>query len=875
MNEIFLPVTIGGLTFKNPFYVASGPTTKSVRQLVRIEETGWAAASIKLTIAPEPYLSRYPRYGMFTDWNALAFTTEKRLAFDEGLRLVDEGKKALKELLLFANITYAGDDGIAGWVDMAKSFEDAGADVVELNMCCPNMSYNLQLTTGDCEASTKKTGASLGQQGDAVAEIVRAIKKDVRIPVFVKLTPEGGKIADVAKTLFAAGADAVGGTANRMGMSPIDLDDPGASPFHFQKEISMACHCGSWLKPLARRDTYEIRKVCGSDARIMAAGGVATWEDAAQMIMCGADIVGVCSETLMSGYDIVRPMISGLKSYMDKRGDADVRQLRDLIVPQVKTAAEVTQFAGYAKVTEPNLAAPCKAACPHHLPAQAYVKMIAKRDFKSAYDLISSKNPLQTVCGYICNHLCETSCTRGITGRSLKIKDLKRFVLEYGEQQGWRPPIDVRGDTGKRVAIVGSGPAGLSCAWSLAGAGYKVTVFEREKELGGALRMYIPKFRLPRNVIDDQINMLRGLGVEFKTEVELGNDISITSLIEQGYASVFLAIGAQQSRLLGVPNEDAQGVVSPLALLRQAEKILPLGDVVVVGGGFTAVDSARTAVRMGAGEVYVTYRRTKDEMPATEEEIEQAEAEGVKFLYLVSPVRVNTEKGRVESMEMCVQTLAEKDDSHRRRPQQVSGANFVLKCNTIIPAIGQIPEECGVRTEHGMIAVDQITLSTDVKHIYAGGDAVKVDSVISAIAAGNRAAASIDMQLMGDTATLKYEPEVTQVHPNDVLARTPFFMDDAEDICFETRPAKQRISDFEPYERCMSEEEAVAEAMRCLGCGCGEGCQLCKTICCDFAPDVIDVDTVGISKDDCVACGMCFNLCPNKNIEMVRSDILR
>jgi len=872
MKEIILPVEVGGITFKNPFFVASGPTTKSVKQLVRIEETGWAAASIKLTIAPEPYLSRYPRYGMFSDWNALAFTTEKRMAFEEGLRLVDEGKKVLKELLLFANITYAGDDGISGWVDMSKKFEEAGADVIELNMCCPNMSYNLQLTTGDNEASAKKTGASLGQQGSAVAEIVRAIKEEINIPVFVKLTPEGGKIAEVSKTLVEAGADAVGGTSNRMGMSPINLDDPGSSPFHFQDEISMACHCGPWLKPLARRDTYEIRKVCGSDARIMQAGGVATWEDAVQMIMCGADLVGVCAETLISGYDIVRPMIAGLKKYLDKHSCTEVRQIRDLIVSQVKTAAEVTQYAGYAELKDPQLAAPCKAACPHHVPAQGYVRMIARRDFRAAYDLITSKNPLQLVCGYICNHECETACTRGVTGRSLQIKDLKRFVLEYGSDKGWAFTNEVQKCNSKTVAVVGSGPAGLSCAWSLAHAGYKVTVFEREKELGGALRMSIPEFRLPRNVLDKQIELLRKLGIEFKSNVEIGNDNNAQSLLRQGFAAVFLAIGAQQSRLLGIPGEDAQGIISPLVLLRQAESKTLAGNVVVLGGGFTAVDSARAAIRMGAEKVYVAYRRTKDEMPATGEEIAHAEAEGVKFIYLVAPLQVLTEEGKVVGLEMCVQTLGEEDDSLRRRPQQVEGANFVLKCGTIIPAIGQNAEGCGVKAERGMITVDPHTLLTNVEYVYAGGDAVKVDSVISAIAAGKRAATSIDIKLMGEGSTLEYTPELEQVKTADVLARSEFFNDIDECICLETRPATERIKDYNSYERSMSEEEAVAEAMRCLNCGCGEGCQICKTICCEFAPVIVAPDVVSINENDCVACGMCYALCPNKNIDMIRSE---
>ena len=847
-----MPVTIAGLTFKNPFYVASGPTTKSLKQLIRIQETGWAAASIKLIIAPTPYINRKPRYGLFANQTALAFTTEKRLTYEEGLKLIEDGKKHCKELLLFANITYAGDEGIAGWVEMSKAYESAGSDVIELNMCCPNMSYNLQLTTGDSEASAKKTGASLGQLAGAVAEIVAAVKKEVKVPVFVKLTPEGGQIANVAKALFAAGADAVGGTANRMGIAAIDLEAPTRSTYHFQDEISMSCHSGPWIAPLALRDTYEIRKVCGPETRMMAAGGVTDWQDAVRMIMCGADLVGVCTATLTQGYDIARPMLDGVKRYMDSHGYSDPRQMRDLIVSEVKTATEVTLYSGYAKITNPHLAAPCKAACPHHIPAQAYIRSVAKRDFKSAYDFIVSKNPLQTVCGYVCNHVCEDACTLGLYGNPVKIKAIKQFLMEYGARAGGASPPVTRAKRNKRVAVVGSGPAGLSCAYSLVQAGYDVAIFEREQELGGALRYAIPAFRLPRSVVDKQLDMLKGMGIVFKTGIAFGKDVTIDSLKSEGYEAVFIGIGAQKSTPLGILGEDSMGVISALDFLREnclreTDKKRDLGNVVVVGGGFTAIDSARTAVRLGAKSVYVAYRRTREEMPAAKEEIEVAEAEGISFIYLAAPVRVVSSDGKVAGLELCVQTLGKKDESQRRRPEQVNGASFTLKCDTIICAIGQKAE------------MDVLALATDEGAVFTGGDAVKVDSVIAAIAAGKRAAVSIDKRLSGDNAVLEWDPEFTAVNPYDVLSRVPF-----------VAPGKEGRTDY--FERVMTEDEAVAEALRCLNCGCGEGCQRCKTICCDFAPIIAGTDCVVINKDDCVACGMCYNLCPNRNIEMIRDD---
>ena len=383
-KDIQIPVTIGGVTFKNPFYVASGPTTKTVEQLVRIEETGWAAASIKLSIDPAPYINRKPRYGMFKDRDALAFTTEKRLTFEEGLKLIRDAKPLLHDLKLMANTTYAGDEGVAGWVNMARKFEEAGADIIELNMCCPNMSYNLELTSGGSQTASKQTGASMGQNANVASEIVRAVKEAISIPLFVKLTPEGGKIAQVAKSLYEAGADAVGGTGNRMGIPPINLDHPERAFYHLQDEVSMSCYCSGWLKPLAQRDTYEIRKVCGKEPPIMAAGGIRDWKDAVEMVMCGGNLIGVCAETLISGYDICRPMISGMHEYMEKHGYKSLDDFRSILVDEVKTATDVTLYAGYAKIKEPNLSAPCKSACPHHVPVQAYVQKIVRGEYREA-----------------------------------------------------------------------------------------------------------------------------------------------------------------------------------------------------------------------------------------------------------------------------------------------------------------------------------------------------------------------------------------------------------------------------------------------------------------------------------------------------------
>ncbi len=878
-KDIIMPVEVAGITFKNPFYVASGPTTKSVKQLLRIEETGWAAASIKLTIDPAPYINRVPRYQMFKDRNALAFTAEKRLTFEEGLRLVDDAKKVLKDLILFANITYAGDKGVEGWVNMAKKFEEVGVDIVELNMCCPNMSYNVELSNCDADASGIKTGASLGQQGEVVAEIVREIKKAINIPLFVKLTPEGGQIAKTAKYLYDAGADAVGGTSNRLGIPPIDLEHPEKACYHLQKEISMSCYSSSWVKPLALRDCYEIRKLNGPDKKIMQAGGVRNYRDAVEMFMSGADLIGICAETLISGYDFIRDVIKDVKVYMDEHGYKTTREMRDLIVPEVKSAPDLTLYDGYAKITEPKLAAPCKAACPHNVPAQAYVQMVAKGDYKRAFELITEKNPLQSVCSWVCSHPCEEECTRGEIGTTIPIRAIKRFVLEYGKKQGWKPDVKAAEGKNDKIAVVGSGPAGLSAAFNLAKAGYKVTVFEKESYFGGMLRYGLPRFRMNHSVLDEEIDMLKSMGIEFIGNKALGKDITIDSLKADGYKSIFMGVGAQKGRSLNVPGENADGVVHAIDFLKDVYdgKQVKVGNkVVVVGGGFTAVDAARTARRLGAKDVYIAYRRTRDEMPATAEEIEEAEAEGIKVMYLVSPKEVVVREGKVGGIRMVNQVLGEKDASSRRRPEEVQSAEFVLPVDLVVAATGQNADEdclCGARVDkYGIIECDEKTGATSIEGVYAGGDVKKVDNVIAAIAAGKRAAVSIDKAISGDKAVLEYEPEYPVVDKDAVLRRSGYFKD-GEGVNLYTINGEDRVKDFSNYTRTLTEEEAVSEAKRCLNCGCGEGCAICYTICCSFAIDLKESDTWEIDPEECEACGMCFNRCPNENIHMVDKKV--
>jgi len=430
-DRLILPVEVAGIAFKNPFFVASGPTTRTVEQLVAIERAGWAAASLKLSVEPAPYISRYPRYALLPEYNALGFTAEKRLTYDQGRRLMEAGKKSVKDLILLANITYSGDLGVDGWVEMALGFEASGADLIELNMCCPNMSFNVQTTAGDKEAIAQNTGASMGQSGEAVAEVVRAIKAKLQIPLVVKLTPEGGGIGRVAHAAYLAGADAVSGTANRLGMPPIDLENPGCSTIHLQDEVGMACMCGAWLKPLAQRDTFEMRRICGPDMPIFATGGIRTAEDALQMAMCGGDLIGICTETLISGYNFIGDVIADTKAWLHAHGHTSLRDIRDQMIPAVKSAPELTLYRGYAEVAKPDLIASCMAVCPKSVEIQAVLRRVAEGDMTRAMELAAGSEHCMD-----CPAPCETACVRGRADKAVSIRSIMLELRAHADQAG-------------------------------------------------------------------------------------------------------------------------------------------------------------------------------------------------------------------------------------------------------------------------------------------------------------------------------------------------------------------------------------------------------------------------------------------------------
>ncbi len=357
-DDIFyLPVKIGNVELRNPFIVASGPTAKRIDQLELAQKCGWGAASIKQTFNPVPYINYQPRYRWLKKEKLHTFTAEYRLDMEGGLRLVEAARKTIKEMVVIANYSYVKGD-LEGWQDAARRFDAAGAQILELNFCCPNMSFNVDISERANKESRPSSGASMGQDEDSVRLVLEKTREVTRLPLIAKITPEGGRIAEVSRVAYESGAAAVCSVANRLGIPPIDIRDYKKPIYNLQGENTMGCLSGPWIKPLALRDVFEIRKLVGPGPHINGTGGVASMEDAVEMMMCGADSIGLCTQTMIAGFGFLEKWMKSLKEYMKQMGFQTVRDIRDLLIQEIKSAADLTVWAGYAQV-DPEKCSSC------------------------------------------------------------------------------------------------------------------------------------------------------------------------------------------------------------------------------------------------------------------------------------------------------------------------------------------------------------------------------------------------------------------------------------------------------------------------------------------------------------------------------------
>ncbi len=497
------------------------------------------------------------------------------------------------------------------------------------------------------------------------------------------------------------------------------------------------------------------------------------------------------------------------------------------------------QAAPNANVIQKNGRATCSSGCPIDHSVQAYVALIGDGKFKEAAEVIRRENPLPSICGRVCFHPCESECNRGAIDEPVNIRGLKRFAMDLYPSS--EPPEGIQ-STGKSVAIVGSGPAGLAAAHSLALKGHNVTVFEALPVLGGMLAVGIPQYRLPPDILKRDLDGIRSLGVEFKTATPVGDGISVEQM-ESQFDAIFVGTGAHHSRKLGIPGEDTEGVVHGVDFLRKHTLGEPTGAgkrIVIIGGGNTAVDVARTAKRLGADEVTIVYRRTRQEMPADESEIDATLAEDIKIHYLAAPTKVRSENNRVSAIECIRMELGEPDESGRRRPVPVEGSEFTIEADTLIPAVSQSADQklaqlFELKTSRwGTIETDEVTMVTSRENVFAGGDVVVgPSSVIDAIAHGKQAAQAIDNYLAERPVQEGLSKREKRLNPlsDEELAKIKKRTKRAPRVPHQEVPVVERLSDFREVEATYSEDEAQAEARRCLACaGCAE-CMLCVEAC--------------------------------------------
>jgi NADH-quinone oxidoreductase subunit F len=502
---------------------------------------------------------------------------------------------------------------------------------------------------------------------------------------------------------------------------------------------------------------------------------------------------------------------------------------------------------------------PCKMACPVGVDAHGYINLIEDGKYKEAVELIRKELPFPGILGRVCTHPCEVSCHRADVDDAIAICELKRFVADQVDINSLPvPEIEYKDE---KVAIIGSGPAGLSCAYFLAMEGYRSTVFEALPVAGGMLRAGIPSYRLPRDVLDAEIAAVERLGVEIKVDSPIDRTFGIDKLLEHGYKSVFIGVGAHKGLKLRIPGEEKYPTVKDCVLfLREInmglEKALD-GSVVTIGGGYSAIDCARTALRMGAAESHIVYRRTRNEMLADDHEIAQAIEEGVQIHFLVAPLAVEGEDGKLKGLK-CIRTrLTEPDSTGRRKPVPVEGSEFFIECDHIVPAIGQEPdlsfidESSGVEvSKWNLLEINPANMMTNRKGVFAGGDAVTGPAtVVEAVEAGKTAAHYITAYLKGEELPSKWEDDGVRIDDWSKIVET---VPTARRASTPTSDPLKRRSNFQEVNLAFSEEEARKEAQRCLNCGA------CYRKCPQEAIVAEGMDPRRIEQEKCIKCGICY-----------------
>ncbi len=885
-GDIDLSIKVCGLTFCNPVTPGSsdiGYDEAGVRKCIEQGVGGMVTKSFTshspLRTRARPYHFNYRIFGKGFYSNFISrggfHPMDPKQAADI---IVPQMAKLCQGAGIPLVVSIADTDDVDEWVTDAKRFVEAGANMLQLNFSCPHAASE----------TNRAIGRALGFDLEITSKIIRSIKKAVNVPIGPKLSITANPFEHFVRGWEEAGADFIVCHNTPTGML-IDVEQE----VPFGGLGSGGYLMGPSTLPVNLGRVVETRKL--TDLPIIASGGVWQAADAIMYLLVGCSLVEVTSAVFKNGYRLYNDVIEGIKEWMERKGYSSIDDFKgkvfnlaakssssDLMymewpfsMPHEKTSPIVpTIDIDKCLFSNENILPPCQAACPAGIDVRGYVNLTSQGKFKEALNLIRQKNPLPGITSRVCPHPCEIECNRGKIDEPIAICSLRRFLADDESSVGKDDIVPLLPTKKERIAIIGSGPAGLTAAYYLVHAGYGVTIFEAAGIAGGMMATSIPDYRLPKKNAQTEIETIQQLGAEIKLNSPVGkNGLVLNDIWKRGYKVIFIAVGAHKSLNLNIPGEDLNGVFDGLSFLKtvkMGDKVKIGSKVAVIGGGNVALDSARTALRLGSSDVSIFYRRSKDEMPAYREEIEKAELEGVKINGLVSPLRILSKKKSISGIECVRMELGWIDPSGRMRPSPIEGSKFIVDADTVIIAIGEVPDLTflGDRfnlTPAGTLEVDLTSLATNVVGVFAGGDAVSgPSSVIEAIATGKRGAMFIDRYIKGESLVYKEKPVKTvgvdevQTKPVKKKRRTTIPI----------LPVAERAQSFSEIEQSFTEVMARTEASRCLKCGL---CAKCQYFCLSgvFIPDEISNAITVDYENRCWGCGDCVGWCPGNAINLI------
>ncbi|MDP2931958.1 MAG: FAD-dependent oxidoreductase [Chloroflexota bacterium] len=857
-----LSVVIAGVRFKNPIWTSSSEVTENFDKMKRAFDLGAGAVVAKSYTNSREYrmateIAKYnimgedrrPVYGrdvpkMFSNYCRTGIGPPEETEdgwFDEVVKTMKYAKKM--DGVVVGSVF--GTTDTSEMVRLSKRMQDIGVPMIELDLACP-------------QGEELHDKGGIVKSCDTYVDITRKVAAAVKIPIFVKLSPQQADLSVTAKACKEAGAAGVCCHNRFLGFF-VDIDKE--TPYSW----GWAGVGGPWMLPVSLR---WVSKIYNDDHNfpILGSSGAYDWEDVVRFLMAGASSVEFCSTIMAKGFWVVGAAVKGLNDFMDAKG----KSVRDIIgvatrnshtyqqmftLPGYKEKSTINQdlciHCGkckeicwyYAIESQPGKGkAPCSEACPAGIDSARYVQLTAQKKYDEAIAVVREKIPFPFVCGIACVHPCETKCLRGHLEEPISIMAIKGFLAE-NDTGAWQKKVKKAKPSGKKVAIIGSGPAGLTAGYYLAKQGHRVTVFESGRLPGGMMRTAIPEYRLPMEILDEEIDGIKATGVKIKTRTKVE---SLDELMGQGYDAVFVATGANVDLPMRIEGEDTPGVMPCLSFLNDVKmgKRVNLGDeVIVIGGGNAAVDAARTAARFGAYNVTILYRRTRAEMPATADEVEAALAEGINIKFLAAPTKINKCDGHLE-MECVRMKLGKPDASGRPRPVPVAGSEFNVCTDNVIVAVGEAPDVAGLglKLNGSTLWANTETLATSRKGVFAGGDVVSGPaSIIESIAAGRKAAASIDKYLGGKgNIDEVLAPPAAMPEPMEA----PELPEEHRVPQIEAVPLAKRLLSFDMPEGGYTEEDVVKEASRCLKCQANY--------------------IYNVNEDKCKGCHNCMVLCPVK-----------